>query len=418
MWKRIGNRLTDMNSKLIAQYLSWQDWIRYIRTAINTIRELDTALVDLRKTTTMSTDELREFYYSANDTAQEMGVTTAEIINQASAWSRLGYSSKEAATEMSALSSQFAQISPGMDVDKATDGLVSTMKAFGFEVEDVERNVMDNINRIGNTMATSNDEIVDMLERSSAAMAAANNTIEETIALESAAVQVTRNAETTGTAFRTISMRIRGYDEETEEQLEDYEELKGKIADLTKTAKTPGGISLFSDKDKTTFKSTYQLLKDISEIQYNELGYNKVVYELTCEVNGDSFSIQLSNTIKERSSFITTSLDKDGKTIYLNYLSNVAKFYYLQKIEYNGETYYTKANFKDGSEYKYISYGQGIQTIDLINDYEVLPGSIVSIYLLFDYNTDNIQKIYSDNLGTSGGDSDIFFREDLEFRMI
>ena len=266
MWTRIGNRLSDMNSKLIAQYLSWQDLIRYIRTAINTIRELDTALVDLRKTTTMSTDELREFYYSANETAQQMGVTTAEIINQAAAWSRLGYSSKEAATEMSALSSQFAQISPGMSVETATDGLVSSMKAFGFEVEDVERNIMDNINRIGNTMATNNEEIVQMLERSSAAMAAANNTIEETIALESAAVQVTRNAETTGTAFRTISMRIRGYDEETEEQLEDYEELKGKIADLTKTAKTPGGISLFSDKDKTTFKSTYQLLKDISEI--------------------------------------------------------------------------------------------------------------------------------------------------------
>ena len=49
-----------------------------------------------------------------------------------------------------------------------------------------------------------------MLKRSSAAMSAANNTLEETIALESAAVQITRNAETTGTAFRTISMRIRG----------------------------------------------------------------------------------------------------------------------------------------------------------------------------------------------------------------
>ena len=59
-------------------------------------------------------------------------------------------------------------------------------------------------------MATSNEEIVNMLERSSAAMDAANNSIEQTIALESAAVQITRNAETTGTAFRTISMRIRG----------------------------------------------------------------------------------------------------------------------------------------------------------------------------------------------------------------
>lgn len=49
-----------------------------------------------------------------------------------------------------------------------------------------------------------------MLTRSSAAMKAANNSLEETIALESAAVEITRNAETTGTAFRTVSMRIRG----------------------------------------------------------------------------------------------------------------------------------------------------------------------------------------------------------------
>lgn len=72
------------------------------------------------------------------------------------------------------------------------------------------------------------------------------------------------------TAFRTISMRIRGYDEETEEYIGNVEELTGKIADLTKTAKTPGGISLFTDETKTTYKSTYQLLKDISEI-YDDL---------------------------------------------------------------------------------------------------------------------------------------------------
>ena len=59
-------------------------------------------------------------------------------------------------------------------------------------------------------MATSNQEVGEMLKRSSAAMAEANNTLAETIALESAAVQITRNAEQTGTAFRTVSMRIRG----------------------------------------------------------------------------------------------------------------------------------------------------------------------------------------------------------------
>ena len=35
---------------------------------------------------------------------------------------------------------------------------------------------------------------------------------------------------------------------------------------MTKTEKTPGGVSLFTDASKTEYKSTYQFLKDISEI--------------------------------------------------------------------------------------------------------------------------------------------------------
>ena len=115
-----------------------------------------------------------------------------------------------------------------------------------------------------NTFATTNAEIGEMLTRSSAAMKAANNSLEQTIALESAAVQITRNAETTGTAFRTISMRIRGYDEETEELSDDLKTISGDIYDLTKV--NGKGISIFSDKEKTTYKSTYQVLKEISEI--------------------------------------------------------------------------------------------------------------------------------------------------------
>lgn len=121
-----------------------------------------------------------------------------------------------------------------------------------------------------NTAATSNEEIVQMLQRSSSSMAEANNSLEETIALETAAVEITRDAASVGTAYKTVAMRIRGYDEETEEYIGNVEELSGKIADLTKTAKTPGGISLFTDSTKTEFKSTYQLLEEISEI-YDQL---------------------------------------------------------------------------------------------------------------------------------------------------
>ena len=246
---------------------------RKIKDGITNVKELDTALVDLRKTTTMTNAQLEEFYYSANEAAKQLGVTTKEIIDQASAWSRLGYSSQEAATKMAKYSSMFASISPGMSVDKATDGLVSVMKAFDIgndNPDEVLDGIMSKINIIGNTAATSNDEIVEMLTRSSSAMREANNTLEETIALETAAVEITRDAEPVGTAFKTVSMRLRGYDEETESYSNNVEQLAGDIADLTKTASSPGGISLFTDSSKTEFKSTYQIIKDISEI-YDEL---------------------------------------------------------------------------------------------------------------------------------------------------
>lgn len=247
--------------------------ITSIKSAVSSVKELDTSLVDLKKTTSMTASQLEEFYYTANDVAKQMGVTTKEIIDQASAWSRLGYSSQEAAAKMAKYSSMFASISPGMDVDTATDGLVSIMKAFDIgndNPDDVLDGIMSKVNIIGNTAATSNAEIVNMLSKSSSAMKEANNTLEETIALETAAVEITRDDDSVGTAFKTVAMRIRGYDEEAESYTEELENLSGTIADLTKTASTPGGISLFTDDAKTEYKSTYQLLKEISQV-YDEL---------------------------------------------------------------------------------------------------------------------------------------------------
>ena len=63
-------------------------------------------------------------------------------------------------------------------------------------------------------------------------------------------------------------MRIRGYDEETEELSEDLQNISGDIADLTKVA-GKGGISLFTDSSKTTYKSTYQILKEIAAIYHD-----------------------------------------------------------------------------------------------------------------------------------------------------
>lgn len=230
--------------------------ITSIKSAVSSVKELDTALVDLRKTTSMTANQLEDFYYKSNDVAKQMGVTTNEIITQAAAWSRLGFSSAEAATQMAELSSQFKLISPGMTSDEAVSGLVSIMKAYGIEVEDVLDGIMSKVNVVGNKFALSNSNIINMLQDSVSAMAEGNNTLEETIALETAAFEITQD-ENVGNGFKTVALRLRGINEETEELDDSLKTISGDLYDLT-------GVSVMQDAD--TFKSTYQILKEISNI--------------------------------------------------------------------------------------------------------------------------------------------------------
>ena len=244
--------------------------IQSVKGGLGTVKALDTALVDLKKTTTMTNNELEDFYYSSNKVAKRMGVTTEEILKQAAAWSRLGYSSAEQATKMAQLSSQFASISPGMSTDEAQEGLVSIIKAWGLDVDEVEREVMDNINHLGNRFAESNIDLVNGMKRSAAALAATGTTYQDAFALFTGAQEVVQNAEVTGRALRSISMRMHGYSENSEDGLmevdEELKNITGDLIDLTKTAEHSQGVSIFKEGSSTEFKSLVEYFGEINKI--------------------------------------------------------------------------------------------------------------------------------------------------------
>lgn len=129
--------------------------IRYIKQSVSTIVELDNALVDLQKTATATKTQLNDFYFNANDVAKEYGASTQEIIQSAADWSRSGYNLNDSKL-MAQYSSMFKSISPGMDIDTATTSLVSIMKAYGIEAENVLDGVMSKINKVGKIIALDN----------------------------------------------------------------------------------------------------------------------------------------------------------------------------------------------------------------------------------------------------------------------
>lgn len=242
------------------------DVINLGKEGFNVIKDLDYALVDLKKTTSMNESQLESYYYSSNDVAKQMGVTTEEIIDQSSAWSRLGYNTAQASKTMAELSSQFASISPGMDTTTSQEGLVSIMKAWDIDYSDVKSEIMDNINALGNSMAEDNQDIVEGMERSAAALAAVGTSYEDAFAMFSGIQEVLQNAEVSGRALRSISMRIRGYDESTEELSSDLENITGDLIDLTKTAEHTQGVSIFKDGSTTEFKSLVDYFGQINQI--------------------------------------------------------------------------------------------------------------------------------------------------------
>ena len=249
----------------LSMYVGFYGMVNGVKKAVSTITELDTALVDLKKTTAMNENQLENFYYDSNNVAKQMGVTTKEIIDQASAWSMLGYGSQETATTMAKLSSQFASISPGTSTDEAQEGLVSIMKAFDIDPNDVETEIMDKVNVLGNNFAENNQDVVEGLKRSAAAMSAMGQSFTDTAALFTGGMEILQDSESMGTALRTLSMRIRGYDEETNQLSDDLVNVTGEVADLTKTTKNAQGISLFTDASQEHYKSMVQYLGEIAD---------------------------------------------------------------------------------------------------------------------------------------------------------
>jgi TP901 family phage tail tape measure protein len=259
-------KMGSFTAKILTAAKSFTQWYilgniiagfkRSIQSGIDSIIELDSAMVELRKVTDETEETYRNFYYSANNTAKALGVTTQAVVEATSAWSRMGYSIKEA-SKLAEVSAIFSNISEDMNIEESTQTLVSILKAFKIDVNDSLDGIVSKVNEVGNKFALTNKDIADILSRSSSAMSAANNTLEETIALGVAGQEIVQSSEVVGTALKTLSMRIRGLDEDTGETDESLKEMGKTIKGLT-------GVSIMLDAN--TYKSTYQILKEISEV--------------------------------------------------------------------------------------------------------------------------------------------------------
>lgn len=261
-FSQIGNRLTDMNSKFVAQFLSWQDWIRYIQQGVNTIRELDTAMTEVKKVSDATETQYSSFRDTISSTAKEIATTNKELLNSSADFLRLGYSLDQA-SDLAKNATLIVNVGDGVDITEATEDMITAMKAFDIQAEDSIK-IVDDYNQIGNQFALSASDIGEAMKRSASALETGNNSFEQSIGLITAMNEIVQNSENTGNSLKVLSLRLRGAKAELEDMQEDTDGLCDSTSKLREQIKSLTGVDIMLDDN--TFKSTTDIIKELGAV--------------------------------------------------------------------------------------------------------------------------------------------------------
>lgn len=260
---RFSSKVKELGTYLLTSHL-FMTFINGAQMVVQNVRELDSALTDLKKTTEGSAQDYANFMQYAADTAQEVGTKISDVISSAAEWSRSGFS-LEQSKGLARASSIYTNVSEYETVSEATQSLISSMKAYGYEAENVMQ-IVDKLNAVGNTTATSSSGLGDALMRSASALSVAGNTIDESLGLIVAANDTVQNPEKVGNGLKTIALRLRNAKGELEEL---GEESDGAVESITKLQtqllnNTSGRVNIFDQSGQ--FKSTYDILTELSNV--------------------------------------------------------------------------------------------------------------------------------------------------------
>lgn len=261
LFTSMGNQLKS----IIARYTSFYMIIGKIKEMMTTVSNLDTAMINLRRVTDESDETYVKFFENAHLKARELHSDLVDIVDQTTAWVKLGYDLQEA-TDLTKVSGEYIKLS-GVDQETGVKNIITAMKAYNIEAADATR-ITDEFYEVGNKFALSSADIGAGLTVSASALANTGNSLEESIALLAGGGEITQDLNSMGAAARTVAMRLQGMKGELEELGEDSEGIESiskvqtQILNLTK-----GRVNIFEDNGN--FKSTYQILKEISEVYYD-----------------------------------------------------------------------------------------------------------------------------------------------------
>lgn len=213
--------------------------VRAVKFAVNEMKAVDTEMVNIRKVTGFSADEMDRLSKSAYSLATQYGRTASEVLQGGTTFARAGYTDQiEQLSELSLLLQNVGDL----QAEDASKFIVATDKAYklGGSYESLMA-IIDGLDNITNRNATDMQKMTDGMTIAGSVFAESGESVETFAALLGTATANTqRSGSEVARGLRTILMNLRQIRGETE----DGELIDGEsIAAASKALKEYAGIS-------------------------------------------------------------------------------------------------------------------------------------------------------------------------------
>lgn len=287
-----------------------------LREVYNNVLELNTAVTELKKVSSMTGDEMNSYLERTATNARELGASISDLVTSTADWKRLGYSDEDS-EELARVAALMANVGDGIDnATTASSYLISAMQGFGLVADDAER-LLDCMNQIANTEPVSMNDLGIIMQKSSAAMSAAGNTYQETLSLAAAVNGVLQDADTSGTYLKTLSMYLRASKTDAENAGIATDGMADSVSELRSELKQLAGVDIM--KDNNTFKSTYQIMKELSEVWKNLSDTTQAnITELISGKRGGQSTSALLNNFSVAEDAMKQALNSSGSAMREN----------------------------------------------------------------------------------------------------
>lgn len=244
--------------------------LQQIRAIVSATEELDERLVEIRKVTDFSDNELKDFVSNIKSIGQATATTTSELLEASAVFARSGYTREqiEMLTEEAAV---LKNVSDGIsDMSQASEVLISIMKAYKVPAEEA-RTITDQLNNISNNAAISFDDLAEGISRVGSVLAAQNTSIGQLSAMLTGANEVLQNIEKTSNGLKTISQRLRSIDAEMSGDVLGTAKLQSLFDSVIEKY---GETVRITDEATGQLRGTYDILQDLAKV-WNKLTSNE-----------------------------------------------------------------------------------------------------------------------------------------------